>query len=244
MTTTMRHIFIADAHLRDPADENYRRLVSFLDTLHGNTTTLVMLGDIFEFWAGYRQVVFARYIPLLDALRKLQTSGTQLIFVEGNHDFDPGPYFSDVLKCQLIPNSAEITLDGRTFHLTHGDLLDPADIGYRLLRRLLRSPLRRAVQSLLPPDLTWRIGYSWSLRSDRYHQPDFTPRDPRQLIEPYTRKQCSNGADVVVTGHFHNPCRGQVAGGEWLVVGDWITQYSYAECSNAELSLHTYQAKD
>jgi UDP-2,3-diacylglucosamine hydrolase len=243
MTPVTRHIFIADAHLRDPADENYRRMLSFLNELRGTTTTLIMMGDIFEFWAGYQHTVFAHYVPLLEALRGLKESGTRLIFVEGNHDFDPGPYFGEVLGCELIPDSGEVVLDEKRFHLTHGDLVDPHDFWYRLLRWALRSPLRRALQSIISPDWAWRIGYNWSLRSDRYHKPGFQPRDPRPLIEPYAQHQCACGSEVVVTGHFHNPCRGQVEGGEWLIVGDWISQYSYAEYSDGELSLHTFESR-
>lgn len=241
--TVSRHIFIADAHLRDPADENYRRMLCFLEKLRGNTATLIMMGDIFEFWAGYRHSVFAHYVPFLEALRHLKESGTRLIFVEGNHDFDPGPYFSEVLGCELIPDNAEIVIDGKRVHLTHGDLLDPTDTGYRLLRWILRSRLRRAFQKLISPDWAWQIGYNWSCRSDRYHQTDFRPHDPRPLIEPYSTQQCTGAAEVVVTGHFHNPCQGQVAGGEWLVVGDWISQYSYAECVAGEFSLHTFESE-
>jgi UDP-2,3-diacylglucosamine hydrolase len=71
----MRDVFIADAHLLDPADENYRRLLAFLDGLRGETRTLYLLGDIFEFWVGYRHVVFAPYVPLLEALRRLREGG-------------------------------------------------------------------------------------------------------------------------------------------------------------------------
>ncbi|NCP78923.1 MAG: UDP-2,3-diacylglucosamine diphosphatase, partial [Desulfuromonadales bacterium] len=46
----MKAIFIADAHLRQPADANYRALLKFLDRQADGLDALFLLGDIFEFW--------------------------------------------------------------------------------------------------------------------------------------------------------------------------------------------------
>ncbi len=71
----MKDIFLADAHLLDPEDDNYLRLLTFLKNHRGSIRTLVLLGDIFEFWIGYRHTVFAPYIPLLEELRKQRETG-------------------------------------------------------------------------------------------------------------------------------------------------------------------------
>ena len=78
----MKDIFLADAHLRRPGDTNYQKLLEFIGSLEGNTRTLYLLGDIFEFWVGYRHVVFTAYLPLLEALRRLRKTGTEIVFIE------------------------------------------------------------------------------------------------------------------------------------------------------------------
>ena len=50
----MKTLFIADAHLKNPRDRNYRALLDFLAEQLHVVDRLVLLGDIFEFWVGYR----------------------------------------------------------------------------------------------------------------------------------------------------------------------------------------------
>src|SRR6056297_1490602 len=100
----MKDVFVADAHLADPASENYRCFLDFLNSLRGETRTLFLLGDIFEFWIGYRHIVFSPYVPVLDALRRLKEAGTEIVYVEGNHDFHVGPYFEKVLEARIFPD--------------------------------------------------------------------------------------------------------------------------------------------
>ena len=67
----MRKVFIADAHLRNADDPNYAKLLAFLRNCRGTTDTLFILGDLFEFWIGYRHPPFTHYYPVLDQLRQL-----------------------------------------------------------------------------------------------------------------------------------------------------------------------------
>ena len=133
----MKDIFLADAHLLNPADSNYQRLLHFLDSQGEEIRTLYLLGDIFEFWVGYRSAVFSSYVPLLEALRRLRRQGVEIVYVEGNHDFHLGPYFKEELGCRILPDGGSITIDGLKVYIGHGDLVDQEDKGYCLLRRCL-----------------------------------------------------------------------------------------------------------
>jgi len=109
----MRKVFIADAHLRSPEDENYRKLLLFLAGLRGTTDTLFIMGDLFEFWIGYRHPPFTHYFPVLEQLRRLTESGTRIIYFEGNHDFHMGPFFKETLQARVYRGPAIIDLDGK-----------------------------------------------------------------------------------------------------------------------------------
>ncbi len=128
----MKAIFLADAHLRHPQDNNYQLLLDFLDQ-QKELDALFLLGDIFEFWIGYKHLAFTTYIPLLEQLRRLSESGTKLFFVEGNHDFHLGSYFTETLNCTVIPDQQQVDWDGLKIMISHGDLLNP-DRYYRYLR--------------------------------------------------------------------------------------------------------------
>lgn len=236
----MRDVFIADAHLLDPADANYRRLLSFLDEQLGRTRTLFLLGDIFEFWIGYRHTVFAPYVPLLESLRRLRDGGTEIVYVEGNHDFHMGPYFEDTLGCRVLPRGGGIELDGRKIYVGHGDLVNPRDRGYRLLRRFLRSPLLHALKNLIPPDWVWGIARWAGGQSRKGHAARNARWVPREMLAEHARPLFAEGYAAVVTGHFHAPLLQETGEGTLLALGDWIDQYSYAVFEDGRFELRTY----
>ncbi|WP_305041162.1 UDP-2,3-diacylglucosamine diphosphatase [Geoalkalibacter sp.] len=235
-----RDIFLADAHLLSPADANYRRLLAFLGEQRGQLRTLYILGDLFEFWVGYRHLVFTPYVPLLNALGELRAAGSQIVYVEGNHDFHLGPYFRDLLGCRVLPDGGEVSIDGKRVHLTHGDLINGSDRGYRLLRRFLRSRLLQGMIALAPGDLTWAISRWASRQSQKGQDPKAVRRLPQAQITAFARKQFAAGCELVVTGHFHQAFQLDLNAGQIIGLGDWIDQYSYLLYENGRFELKTY----
>lgn len=241
----MRKIFIADAHLRLPTDENYLRLLHFLETLEGGTGTLFILGDLFEFWIGYPSVAFPHYVPVIEALRRLRTAGTEIVYLEGNHDFHMGPVFADDLGARIHTGPATLALDGKKVCLCHGDQINRRDYGYRLLRSILHSGLIRGLTRVVPPTGAAAIarylgGKSRAHHGARRHRWDFA-----SLVRHYAAERFADGCDVVVTGHFHLPLFETTyddAGREQVLLslGDWITHYTYGEMLAGSISLKTF----
>ena len=233
----MRAIFLADAHLRHPQDHNYQQLLKFLGQQE-NLDGLFLLGDLFEFWIGYRHLAFTNYIPLLERLRQLVDQGTRLYFVEGNHDFNLGPYFSDTLHCTIITDQQMVEWDSRKLHLCHGDLLNP-DRSYHLMRSLWRSGLIRILAKIIHPDLVWSLAIFLSNLSRKKHPTDCN-WDPSPLVLPYAQKQFDQGCDAVLCGHFHQVVNREIDGKQVIVLGDWIKQFSYAEMRDGQFELKNF----
>ena len=67
--------FLSDAHLGSRAIEHKRtqerRLVSFLDQVKGHAAAVYLLGDMFDFWFEYRNVVPKGYTRLLGKISEL-----------------------------------------------------------------------------------------------------------------------------------------------------------------------------
>lgn len=236
----MKDIFLADAHLLNPADSNYQRLLHFIDSQAAEIRTLYLLGDIFEFWVGYRSVVFSSYVPLLEALRRLRRRGVEIVYVEGNHDFHLGPYFKKELSCRILPDGGSITIDGLKVYIGHGDLVDQEDKSYRLLRRFLRSPLLKFLMAIAPPDLTWAISQWGSRRSKERRSGTPRPHLPEQALHRHAQGLFAEGHQAVITGHFHTPLFESSTQGTLIALGDWITQYSYAIYEDGAFSLRTF----
>lgn len=235
----MKDIFLADAHLFQPEDRNYQRLIAFLHEQQGQVRTLYLLGDIFKFWLGYRHVVFSPYVPILEALRQIRESGTAIVYVEGNHDYLIGPYFRETLGCTILPDGGEVVIDGRRVYLAHGDLVNPADRSYRMLRWVLRSPLARALMQVVPPDVVWGISRWGSAQSQKGHARNRERWSPEPLLISHAQPHFAAGCEVVITGHFHVPICRQDEGKTLIGLGDWIDQYSYAVCEDGVFSLLT-----
>jgi len=232
----MRALFLADAHLRHPEDENYRLLLDFLYTQQGDVDALFLLGDIFEFWIGYKHVVFSEHLPLLSTLQQLKDQGCALYYVEGNHDFNMGDFFHKTLECTVIPDQQVVEWDGQRLFLCHGDLANPNDRGYRLLRSFWRSPLLKGLTRILSPDTAWRFGnYLCDLSRKKTRQ----RRDPSALVIPYAKNALST-ADHFICGHFHFPLQIEIDEGRVTVLGDWISQFSYLEITDSTASLKSY----
>lgn len=238
----MKRVFIADAHLRNPSDDNYQLLLHFLSDIRGTVKTLYILGDLFEFWIGYGEKTFPHYLPVLDSLQKLAESGVEIVYFEGNHDFHLGKFFSETLRATIYTNPAILDLDGKRVYICHGDQINIQDYGYRLLRFLLHSHATKALFPLFPPALVFSIAKQLSCRSKKHHQERNKKKDYKSLLTRFAESQFVNGCDAVVTAHFHFPLLSIAENGETLLsLGDWITQFTYGEFSAGKFSLHSYR---
>jgi UDP-2,3-diacylglucosamine hydrolase len=237
----MKDLFIADAHLTHPDEAAYRHLVEFLDQQRGHVRTLVLLGDIFEFWVGYNHCVFSAYLPLLNALQQLHAAGTHIVMVEGNHDFHVGPFFSETLKATIFPDDGTLTLDGQKIALSHGDTLVPTR-SYLWLRRFFRSIIARTLIRVLPTDLTWKIGDILGVLSKKKsrQQPQRSYQLPEQGILSQARLRLDQGADLFVCGHFHQPKCWQHQGKPIAIIGNWGQTCHYGQLHDGQFSLECY----
>ena len=88
--------FVSDVHLglevKDPADRE-ARFVSFLRDIPKDTTlALYLLGDIWDFWYEYRDVVPKGYVRVFAALMDLMDAG-----VNGGYKF-----MNSIFKCRFV----------------------------------------------------------------------------------------------------------------------------------------------
>jgi UDP-2,3-diacylglucosamine hydrolase len=243
IVTGMRDLFIADAHLRRPEDKNYRALLSFLENQPKQLRTLYLLGDIFEFWVGFNHVVFTNHIPLLNCLRSLHENGTKIVYVEGNHDFNLGPFFEQTLDCTILPDGGMIEIDGHRVYLAHGDLADPSDRGYRILRSIFRSRFARFLSRTIHPDTIWKFA-AWASRNSSGKKTGRNSDECRPILLDYADRLFKEGAETVLTGHYHTPFTHQTETGTLIALGDWIEQFSYAVFEQGEFKLKTFKPSD
>jgi UDP-2,3-diacylglucosamine hydrolase len=240
----MRKVFISDAHLRNEKDENYGILSDFLKGLAGNTETLFILGDLFEFWIGYPQVPFRHYLPILEHLRLLREAGIEIVYFEGNHDFHMGTFFEQTLNARIYSGPAVIDLDGKKVYLCHGDQVNDGDYGYRILRFCLHNRLTRWLIPFIPPFVASHIADRMGRASRKNHAGRNAKWDFPSIIRGFANKRFMEGCDVVVVGHFHLPFLEETGSGcskALISLGDWISHFTYGEWENGRLSLKYFK---
>ena len=236
----MKSIFLADAHLRDPQDQAYLDLLAFLQKLPDDLDNLFILGDFFDFWHGYQNVVFNAYIPILATLEKLSGKGIKIYFFAGNHEISWGPYLKQIGLC--YNRETTIDLDGQKIYLAHGDHLNPDDHIYRLWSAVLRHPWTLRIINNLPSSLAWKIADRLSRRSRRYTGSEKII--PTQVLASCA-KLLKGNITAMIIGHFHQ-ARQEIfitANGPktLYILGDWINDRSYINLEDGQFSFHNFR---
>ena len=222
--------FVSDVHpglqVGDPAARE-AAFVSFLKGIDpSRTEALYLLGDIWDFWYEYRDVVPRGYVRVFSALVDLMDAGVKVYFFQGNHDVWTYSYFADLGMVRLEqPYVTQI--GGRRFCLGHGDGLGPGNRGYKLLRRIFHSRFLQRAFSTLHPWLAFRIGESWSRSSRLGKQIAYHYRGEDEPLTGFCR-QYPLEADYFIFGHYHSRvdmpiARPDGSRARLLILGDWIT---------------------
>jgi len=199
----MRAVFLSDAHIRDHADPNLPPLLGFLEHLAGRTERLYIVGDLFDTWFAFRRAVFDEYVPLLGAIERLKRSGTRIVYVTGNHDFELGDFFARFLEAEIHDTQLVLEEDGRRAFIAHGDMVNPHDRKYRRLRRILRARPVRWLGRNLPPSWVWRIAGRLTVRCTGE---EIAARVPlKEIFREYAEDLHRRGFDTVILGHLHLP---------------------------------------
>jgi UDP-2,3-diacylglucosamine hydrolase len=218
-------VFVSDAHFGSGAHEPERRrsFVRFLGSLHGSER-LVIGGDLFQFWFDLGGTVPRGYFDVLEALSRLRRAGTRIDYLAGNHDYWRGEFFRRELGVDIHPGELALETQGRRIRVSHGDGEGPGDLGYKLLRRIVRAPAVVGAARLLHPDLLHGLAHGmgrWSRAHTAQRPPD------RARLEAVARSAFARGFDAVVLGHVHAQVHERLPGGELVVIGDWLELRSW-----------------
>jgi len=211
---------LADAHLGGPGGEPEPLLAQLREIRERGAERLVLLGDLFQVWVGfarYETPAVRRFVAEVQAVR---AAGIPVHYIEGNRDFflAAGPYREtfDSIGDELAFES------GRLRYLAvHGDGLNDRDRQYLAWRWLSKSPPSRFALAHVPRRL---VGRFVAATERRLTDTNFKhkARIPEAAIRRWGERRIGEGHDVVLLGHFHQPCTLQVQGGEIRLLDAWF----------------------
>ena len=231
MSETGKYYFVSDLHLGvpDPERKRERLFVDFLKGLPVDTKGLFLLGDIFDFWVDYRDVVPRGSVRALAAIAEV-AERMDVWFFPGNHDWWVTDYFEKELGVKIIHEPYRVMeLNGKQVCIGHGDTLGCHDLKSKLVFHVFRNPVCIALLRALHPHMVFPFAHAWAANS-RKHHPDRAIEVTREtgiyrFVNEFGK---TRHIDLYVFGHWHSPIRMEVeSGGELIVVGDWSQGVSY-----------------
>ena len=224
--------FVSDVHLglqvADP-DARERRFADFLNSLPEETEALYMLGDIWDFWYEYRDVVPKGYVRVFAALQALMDRGVRVYFFQGNHDVWTYSYFEELGMVRLT-QPAVVQIGGKSFCLGHGDGLGPVPFGYRFLRGVFHSKVLQFLFSILHPWIAFRLGKGWSRRNRLARHEEYAFKGQGEPLYVFADEFSSEKkVDYFVFGHYHSEVAGLElpSGASLYLLKDWIEGSPY-----------------
>lgn len=242
--------FASDLHLGAPNyDKSRQRETRFLDWLNAIRPTaqaLYIVGDLFDFWFEYHQVVPKGYVRTLGKLAEWADAGIPIYFFTGNHDLWASNYLTQEIGVQLYREPIVTQIGNKTFMIGHGDGLGPGDTGYKLMKRyLFLNPVCQALLHALHPDIGVGIANYFSRRSRLVTgtaDDTFKGNDHEWLVQYALRKLDTQAIDYFVFGHRHLPLSIPLnAKSTYVNLGDWIRYNSYAVYDGQQVQLCYHQ---
>ena len=247
----MKVLFLSDLHLGanyiadSRAHEN--RVVDFLRHEGSDADHIYLLGDVLDYWYEYRTVVPRGFVRFFGELARLADSGVKITWMTGNHDIWLFDYLRDEIGMEVIDAPFIIReIGGQRFLLAHGDRIGRTSAGFRFICTLFRNRVCQRMFSAVHPGLTVGFAKRWSHSSrlsgteteeQRSHHIDHILTDANAIAA------ANPGVEHIVHGHHHIAMTTPLDRGntDLTVLGDWITQDTYAEFDGTKLELKRYK---
>jgi len=209
-------IFIADVHY----NSNRTEVLSLLyDIKNKNiiTNQLFLMGDIFDFLAQEIKYFININEKLIDIINEL-SKNIQIIYLEGNHDFNLKTIFPNI---KVIPREKQPFLikekDKKIISLAHGDIYTP--FLYNIYTKIIRNYYILNFLNFIDKNnfITKKLEDKLKNKSICNKQKDFS-----NFIK--TRVDKYNNKNMIIEGHFH----------QGLITSNYINIPSYA-CNKSYL---------
>ncbi len=225
-----------------------RLFVKWLDEVKKDAAHIYLMGDIFDFWFEYKTVVPKGFVRLLGKLAEITDAGIPISLFRGNHDVWAFNYFEKELNIKLYRKPEIMEFSGKKFYLAHGDGLGPGDRGYKFLKKVFACRFNQWLFRWLHPDMGARMGLYFSKKSRLANVAKGGKKDSSNNIKDEMLYKYGEGIlkqhpdlDYLIFGHRHLPIQVDLNDKTQLVIlGDWITNFTYAVFDGEELRLLQY----
>ena len=248
LTPGKKIYFISDFHLGVPNDTDSRKredkIVAWLNSISNDVQILYLMGDVFDYWFEYKEVVPRGYVRLLGKLAELSDAGVEMHYFTGNHDMWVFDYLPKEIGLQIHRAPIQREYNGKKFFLGHGDGLGPGDYGYKFIKKVFANKLAQWLFARLHPNTGIGLMKFFSRRSRiaTGTSDDFYLGDDKEWLMIYSREVLqTEHYDYFIFGHRHMPLDKALSGNSrYINLGEWINHFTYAVYDGQELQLKKF----
>ena len=126
-----------------------------------------MLGDMFDFWFEYKEVVPRGFTRFLGKISELTDNGVEVHYFTGNHDMWMDDYL--VKECGVILHRepCAVEINDKIFYLAHGDGLDYRDHNWKtkFMFSCFHSKTLQKIAKCIHPHWFMNFGLNWAKHS-------------------------------------------------------------------------------
>ena len=229
----------SDTHLGAAPPAVERSVLGFLRGLPRGEGSLLINGDLFDFWFEWRTVIPRAGFRVLAALADLAESGMPVMLVAGNHDCWGGEILREDVGISYHVGPWKGELGGWRTLVEHGDGLRAAeDKRYRMLRGVLRHPASVWAFRKIHPDFGSRIALG-SSEASRTHR----ARDGGAGLREVGLRALAGdpSLELVIHGHSHVAMLERApTGGVYANAGSWLDEPTFLKLTPERVELRRW----
>jgi UDP-2,3-diacylglucosamine hydrolase len=171
-------------------------------------------------------------------LKQLVEGGLKIKYLVGNHDFWLGDFLPRQIGIPIFKEPLEVVHQEKKIFITHGDGLAKKDLGYRILKNILRNRVNIFLYRQVPPDVAYPLAKFVARKSRK----SVEKRDSSHLqeYESFAAEKISQGFDAVILAHTHVPVLRDFGDGVYLNLGDWFKHFTYGKLQEGIFRLESF----
>lgn len=225
-------LIISDLHLTPAYPYTADRFIDFCKNEAREVQALFIIGDLFEFWVGDDAHLHTQFHhDIAEEIHAVSAAGVAVYFIAGNRDFLLGKAFQKLAGWLPLADPSIIKIGGKSWLLSHGDMLCTADTTYQLFRKWTRRKWIQSLFLLIPIRFRQMLGERLRKRARiKYELREYYDLTNAKIKEDVTLEACAKitqeyGCTQLIHGHTHLPGHHveSFAGQSWQrwVLSDW-----------------------
>ena len=197
----------SDVHLGQHTTETAQAFRDFLKLAASEASALLLPGDIFDAWIGDDVAVVAPPWLAQDLMALKACAARIPVWLgRGNRDFLMGGALAAGVGAQLLPEQVLVSVDGRTFLLSHGDEYCTDDVAYQQFRSMVRNPEWQA--GFLAKSIPERLALAAQARGESMVANQTKSSEIMDVnADAVAEAIRKTGVSLVIHGHTHRPGR-------------------------------------